>query len=70
MATTRRYRCRFCDAALPAWLRLAREADGAMLLGHLSQQYPDEVFDVGKVMKRAESPRCMGQKGATRCRRP
>jgi hypothetical protein len=40
---TRRYRCRFCGARLPAWLPAARRPDGALLLGHLSQQHPDRV---------------------------
>jgi dissimilatory sulfite reductase (desulfoviridin) alpha/beta subunit len=40
---SRRYRCRYCGALLPAWLKAAREPDGALLLGHLSQQHPDRV---------------------------
>jgi len=43
MARRRRYRCRFCDAVLPAWLPVAKRPEGAMLLGHLSQQHPDQV---------------------------
>jgi hypothetical protein len=35
----RRYRCKYCSAWLPA----ARAPDGALLLGHLAQQHPDEV---------------------------
>jgi hypothetical protein len=38
-----RYRCRVCGAELPAWLPWARAPDGALLLGNLSQQHPDEV---------------------------
>jgi hypothetical protein len=41
--THRRYRCRYCGRVLPAWLPVARRPDGAMLLGHLSQQHPDQV---------------------------
>jgi len=37
------YRCRFCGAVLSAWLPVARQPDGAMLLYHLSQQHPDQV---------------------------
>jgi hypothetical protein len=36
----KRYRCRFCGAVLPAWLPVAREPNGSMLLHHLSQQHP------------------------------
>jgi hypothetical protein len=43
MTPTRRYRCRFCGAELPAWLPAAREPDGALLLGHLGQQHPGLV---------------------------
>ncbi len=39
----RRYRCRYCGAVLPAWLPVAQAVDGAMLLGHLGQQHPDQV---------------------------
>jgi hypothetical protein len=39
----KRYRCRFCGITLPAWLRVAKRPDGAMLLYHLSQQHPDQV---------------------------
>ena len=28
---------------LPAWLPVAKRTDGAVLLGHLSQQHPTEV---------------------------
>jgi hypothetical protein len=43
MTPHRRYRCRSCGAELPAWLPAARAPDGGLLLGHLSQQHPDEV---------------------------
>jgi hypothetical protein len=39
----RRYRCRLCGAVLPAWLPVAQEPNGAMLLHHLSYQHPDQV---------------------------
>ena len=37
------YRCRVCGATLPAWLPAAKRPNGAMLLGHLSQQHPDRA---------------------------
>jgi hypothetical protein len=43
MPPTKRYRCRYCRAALPAWLPAARVPNGALLLGHLAQQHPDAV---------------------------
>jgi hypothetical protein len=39
----KRYRCRFCGHDLPAWLPAAKRPNGALLLGHLSQQHPDLV---------------------------
>lgn len=36
-------RCRYCRAILPAWLPMAKQPDGAMLLYYLSQQQPDQV---------------------------
>jgi len=30
-------RCRFCGHVLPAWLPVAKQPDGAMLLGHLGR---------------------------------
>jgi hypothetical protein len=41
--TTRRYRCRYCGAVLPAWIPVFEEPNGAMLLHHLSAQHPDQV---------------------------
>jgi hypothetical protein len=41
--TARRYRCRFCGRVLNVWLPVPQRPDGAMLLGHLSQQHPDRV---------------------------
>jgi hypothetical protein len=41
--TTRRYRCRVCGRLLPAWLPVAQRPNTALLLGHLSQQHPDQV---------------------------
>jgi hypothetical protein len=43
MTVRRRYRCRFCNCILPAWLPVAKRPDGAMLLYHLSQHHPDQV---------------------------
>jgi hypothetical protein len=40
---SKRYRCRLCGHVLPAWLPAAQAPDGALLLGHLSQQHPDQV---------------------------
>jgi hypothetical protein len=37
------YRCRLCGHVLHAWLPAARQPDGALLLGHLAQQHPDQV---------------------------
>jgi hypothetical protein len=42
-APPRRYRCRFCGLLLSAWLPVAREPNGAMLLQHLSHTHPDQV---------------------------
>lgn len=39
----KRYRCCVCGLELPAWLPSPKRPDGAMLLGHLSQQHPTEV---------------------------
>ena len=39
----RRIRCRFCGQLLNAWLPVAQEPNGALLLGHLSAQHPTEV---------------------------
>jgi hypothetical protein len=39
----KRFRCRICGVTLPAWLPVAKQPDGAMLLYHLSQQHPAEV---------------------------
>jgi hypothetical protein len=41
--STRRYRCRYCSAVLPAWWPVAQEPNGAMLLHHLSHLHPDRV---------------------------
>jgi hypothetical protein len=43
MRSTQRYRCRYCGVLLPAWLPAARRLDGALLLGHLAQDHPDQV---------------------------
>jgi hypothetical protein len=39
----KRFKCRFCGHVLPAWLPVARESNGAMLLHHLTQQHPAEA---------------------------
>jgi hypothetical protein len=43
MTTNKRFKDRFCGAVLPAWLRVPKQPDGAMLLYHLSQQYMDQI---------------------------
>jgi hypothetical protein len=43
MATSKRFKCRFCGAVLPAWYRVPPHPNGAMLLHHLSQDHPDQV---------------------------
>jgi len=43
MAINRRYRWRYCGVVFNAWLAVAKRPDGALLLGHLSQQHPDQV---------------------------
>jgi len=46
----RRYRCRFCGRVLNAWLPAAKRPDGALLLGHLSQQHHSD--QVGPYLER------------------
>jgi hypothetical protein len=43
MPTHPRYRCKFCQAELPAWIPVFNEPNGAMLLHHLGQDHPGEV---------------------------
>jgi hypothetical protein len=43
LPSPKRYRCRVCGRVLPAWLPVPEVPNGAMLLGHLSQQHPTEV---------------------------
>jgi hypothetical protein len=43
MAANTRFKYRFCDHVLPAWLPVAMRLDGAMLLHHLGQHHPDKV---------------------------
>jgi hypothetical protein len=43
MPARQRYRCRFCGLDLPAWLPVAKRPNGAMLLGHLGQDHPDQM---------------------------
>jgi hypothetical protein len=39
----RHYRCRVCGMTLPVCLPVLQKPDGAMRLGHLSQQHPTEL---------------------------
>jgi len=39
----KRHRCRFCGLELSAWLPWAKAPNGALLLGHLSQQHMDQL---------------------------
>ena len=39
---SRRYRCRLCGTIFNAWLPAAKRPNGALLLGHLGQQHPDQ----------------------------
>jgi hypothetical protein len=39
----KRFIGRSCGVVLPAWLSAAQRPNGALLLGHLSQQHPGEV---------------------------
>jgi hypothetical protein len=57
----KRYRCRYCGARLPAWRPAARAPDGALLLGHLAQQHPDEV---GAYLDRMASTEDIGRVSA------
>jgi hypothetical protein len=43
MTTHTRVTGRVCGAVLPAWLRVPKRPDGAMLLYHLSQQHMDQI---------------------------
>jgi hypothetical protein len=43
MTPQKRYRCRYCGRELPAWLPVAQEPWGPMLLHHLSLIHPEEV---------------------------
>lgn len=43
MTTHRRYRCRCCEAVLPAWYPVTGEPNGAMLLHHIAQAHPAEL---------------------------
>jgi len=43
LTPTKRYRCKYCGAELPAWLPVFHEPNGALLLHHLSQDHPDQV---------------------------
>jgi hypothetical protein len=39
----KRFTCRVCGLILPAWLPVAQDPDGALLLAHLGQRHPDRV---------------------------
>jgi hypothetical protein len=52
MATTRRYRCRYCGYDFPAWLPVAKRPNGTMLLYHLSAMHPTEA---GPYLRRMET---------------
>jgi hypothetical protein len=43
MTTRKRFKCRFCGTVPPAWLPAAKRPNSALLLGQLSQLYPDQV---------------------------
>jgi hypothetical protein len=43
MATANRFKCKFCGAVLPAWLRVPKRPEGSMLLYGLGQHHPDQV---------------------------
>jgi hypothetical protein len=43
MSPSKRYRCHFCGALLPAWLPVAKRPEGAMLLYHLGQHHLAEA---------------------------
>jgi hypothetical protein len=49
-----RFKCQFCGAILPAWLPVPQEPNGAMLLHHLTQQYPAEAGAYLRRMHRTE----------------
>jgi hypothetical protein len=37
------YRCAFCSALLPAWLRVVKRPESSMLLYHLGARHLDQV---------------------------
>jgi hypothetical protein len=39
-----RYRCRSCGIELPAWFPVAKRPEASMLLEHLSQPHPHQVW--------------------------
>jgi hypothetical protein len=43
MTTRKRFKCRFCNHILPAWLPVAKRPNGAMVLHHLGQDHSAEV---------------------------
>jgi hypothetical protein len=54
MTPRKRFTCLYCGAILPAWLRVSREPNGAMLLHHLTQQHPAEAKTYLARMHRTE----------------
>ena len=42
MSTDKRFKCRFCGHVLPAWVRVAKRPDSALLYD-LPQQHPNQV---------------------------
>jgi Pentapeptide repeats (8 copies) len=55
MPTYPRYRCKFCQAELPAWIEVPGEVDGPMLLSHLGRYHPDQVGPYLDQMRGAEN---------------
>jgi Pentapeptide repeats (8 copies) len=55
MPTRRRYRCKSCQAELPAWIEVPGEVDGPMLLSHLGRYHPDQVGAYLDQMRGAEN---------------
>jgi|SRR5882724_7094968 len=43
MTTRKRFKCRFCNHVLPAWLPVAKRVNSAMLLHHLGQDHRDQM---------------------------
>jgi hypothetical protein len=54
MTTRKRFKCKFCETFLPAWLPVFKAPDGAMLLGHLTQHHRAEATAYMHRMQRTE----------------